>query len=129
MTIEQNIHARQLAEAAIALAADYLRESSVAKIPAKVRLRYWRLIAEHAAEEAGLSLRSPTNNRITPMTDDEARTFGGELMPFGQHRGVKVDHVPIDYLQWLVDERDKGFQKRLQRYLLSSRVQCEERDR
>lgn len=32
-----------------------------------------------------------------PLTDDS-------LMPFGKHRGTKMERVPANYLLWLVEE-------------------------
>ena len=29
-------------------------------------------------------------------------------MPFGKHKGLKMEEVPVDYLQWLVRDRSRG---------------------
>jgi hypothetical protein len=54
------------------------------------------------------------------MADEEAKLFGRELCTFGKHNGKNWDDVPLDYIEWLVDQNNK-----LQRYLRSRRIQEE----
>ncbi len=60
--------------------------------------------------------------RDKPMTDDEAKRFGLQPMPFGRHHfGKPIKDVPLDYLLWLETEPD--FRRQLNRYLRSRRMQ------
>ena len=58
-----------------------------------------------------------------PMSPDQAKRFGREVMPFGMHKGDKVDEVPLDMLSWYADQR---FTDDLRRYLKSERIQKED---
>jgi hypothetical protein len=57
-----------------------------------------------------------------PFTDDEAKAFGRELMPYGEFKGKAVDQVPLDRLCWYADQQ---FQRGLNRYLSSPRIKSE----
>lgn len=57
-----------------------------------------------------------------PMTDEQARTFGSSLMPFGEFKGKTIDTVPLDRLEWYCDSK---FQKQLIRYLNSPAIRIE----
>ena len=59
-----------------------------------------------------------------PMTDDEAREWGKQGMPFGKHVGQAVNDTPIEYLVWIADTGGK-FQRDLNRYLKSPRLRRE----
>lgn len=60
-----------------------------------------------------------------PMSDVQARAFGERAIPFGQHKGRRVDEVPMDYLCWLADSPE-DFKGELRRYLRSNRLQREQ---
>jgi len=67
----------------------------------------------------------PTNNEIKKLNGGESRAFGCGLMKFGKYSGQRIDEIPLDYLQWLVTEQET-FLKKLQGYLLSSRIKQED---
>ncbi|MFH1738368.1 MAG: hypothetical protein ABIH23_05125 [bacterium] len=56
------------------------------------------------------------------MTDQEARVFGNERMPFGEFKGMRIDDIELSRLTWYADQT---FQKQLRRYLKSSRLRSE----
>lgn len=55
-----------------------------------------------------------------PFSDAKAREFGHHVIPFGKHAGSRYDEVPLDYLEWLVDQNTE-----LARYLMSRRIKDE----
>ena len=57
---------------------------------------------------------------VRAMTDQQARDFEAERMPFGKHDNKVIGDVPPEYLLWL-DEN--SFNARLRQYLASERFQ------
>lgn len=55
------------------------------------------------------------------MTDEQARAFGRQVVNFGVHRDKCYDDVPLEYLEWLVDENTA-----LARYIRSRRIKAEQ---
>lgn len=56
-----------------------------------------------------------------PMSDQESKSFGNEIMKFGSYEGTRIDNVPLDYLAWLHDA-SKLFVHQVGRYLISQRI-------
>jgi exodeoxyribonuclease X len=43
-------------------------------------------------------------------------------MPFGKHKGLKMEEVPVDYLQWLAGtDLEEDLRYTIERYLVSIR--------
>ena len=41
-----------------------------------------------------------------------------QRMPFGKHKGLKMEEVPVDYLQWLVGtDLEEDMRYTVERYL------------
>jgi len=59
------------------------------------------------------------------MTEQQARRFGMELIPFGEFAGSQVDDIPLERLQWYADQR---FVDKLRLYLKSRRIIDETND-
>jgi len=38
----------------------------------------------------------------------ESKPFDGETMPFGKHKGEKIEDIPYDYLEWAVGNLFEG---------------------
>ncbi len=70
--------------------------------------------APTASRESGLA---------KPMTDVQARAFAKEIIPFGQHKGMRVGEADLDYLCRLADP--SPFVEELKRYLRSPAVRRE----
>jgi len=120
--IQANKAAREAAEAMADLMFDAGQE-----LPLAVRRRYWEVLFLRTAEWAG-KIGEP-HRPVEPaprcegaMSDQEAKRFEQEVMPFGKHKGKAVVDVPLDYLFWLDGDE---FRRRLPGYLLSDRVQRE----
>lgn len=64
---------------------------------------------------------------VKRMTDGQSRAFGCSLMQFGKYNGQRIDEIPRDYLEWLVEEQET-FLRKLQGYLMSDRVKREAED-
>lgn len=64
----------------------------------------------------------PTVAGFEPMSDAQAVLFEKAAMPWGKHAGELIGRVPLEYLVWLVDQRDE-FTNDLRRYVRSKRVQ------
>ncbi len=59
-----------------------------------------------------------------PFSAEESKRFGRTPIPYGEFRGLTVDQVPLDRLEWYADQR---FADNLRRYLASRRIQDEPR--
>jgi hypothetical protein len=114
MGIEENLKARLAAE-------------QIAELAVEEAKQYGRRFWEELVRIVNAHVPSPPAQRkkTRAMTDGEARLFGKQPMPFGQHVGTRIDDVPLDYLRWYADET---FQEDLRRYLESNRVKRETRE-
>ena len=65
---------------------------------------------------------SPRKVTIEPMTDEEAKWFGNERMPYGEFKGMRIDDIALERLAWYADQK---FQGQLRRYLASRRIKAE----
>jgi len=117
-TVQARIDARKRASVVADLVSD---EAIVISEPAREAfwIELWRLL--------GAQTRPPAGFRGEPMTDKQAKVFGAVLMPFGLHKGKRVDEVPLEYLERLTDP--SSFLKEVRRYLASRRIRNEPRDR
>ncbi len=121
MTIMANIEARNAADAVHNLASQEVRSHT-----GDAALRFWRrmLVNVCAVLPPQYHPQRLVETVDPPLTDTEARCFGRTTIPFGQHKGKRVDEVPMDYLLWLDDQPD--FRRMLRRYLASDRIHGEE---
>ncbi len=79
---------------------------------------FWAAIAEDAAARIGKVLQDD-GPRAAPMTDQEARRFEQNQIPYGKFAGSSVydvAHADERYLDMLVNSE---FQRELRRYLAS----------
>lgn len=108
MTVEHNIAMRKAAEAVVELiAAEYDDDP-----------RFWQVVRDHALKRAPMPPSPPAT--VEPLSDEAARTFGRQVINFGQYAHQRYDDVPIRYLEWLADRNIQ-----LVRYVRSRRVQSE----
>ena len=56
--------------------------------------RFFKRIHAKAAQEFG-------DNAVSKMIEVSNKPVLYSRMPFGKHKGLKMEEVPIDYLQWL----------------------------
>lgn len=108
--LQAKCDSRKAAEAAIEL----LKESVSGDAQ-----HYWRIIREYAANQLPAEL-----NASAPMTDKEVDKFNKEIVPYGKYKGHTVGNVPMNYLDWLVGERDE-FKEQLKRYLQNESVRSQ----
>lgn len=132
-TVEQRVKAGEKAADAI----DVMLELA-AELPKTSVNHFWDRIAHQLmARVAGApykSLMQPIQRKIRneiseeqrlhPMNDSEARSFGERLMEFGEHKDKRIADTPIAYLVWLAGAQ-KEFSHKLERYLASPYVQRE----
>lgn len=85
---------------------------------------FWERLREIVLEKAPLP-KLP--EEVIPYTQDEAKKFGKEIIPFGKHEGRFIDEIPLTYLCWLADV-SRSFSAKLVRYLRSDRIQYELKD-
>ena len=81
------------------------------------RHKFWETIRKTAEKEAPRPPDPP--KPIEPFSDERAKLFEGEVMPWGKHRGSTIGTIAaIDpgYLLWLQDQPDE-FKDNLKRYL------------
>jgi len=122
IALEDNVAALLLANELMDLGFTLVKESG---IPAESVRRFWQYVMESAGELVGDEVvEKPKQPKI--MSDVDARRFGRSLMPFGQHKGASIDEVPIDYLEWLLDQQGT-FMEDLGSYMDSERILGERR--
>lgn len=86
--------------------------------------RFWEVLAELAQEK--LPKPEPVKEKHPAMTDDEAREFEEQIIPYGKYRGVAVWHAEPDYLLFLTEGDE--FSRELRRYVKSKRFQARQDD-
>lgn len=118
MSVEENIQIRK----AVDEIWQFILDGEKLTIDANKYYEY--LVARLKKERPDLFMEKETTSVFKPMTNEESRKFGNELMKFGKHKGKRVDEVPEDYLEWLDAQPD--FRMDLRRYLCSERVVHEE---
>jgi uncharacterized protein (DUF3820 family) len=129
MSIAANIAARQAAETVVDLINDELRglidthgRDALVTFFATLRECYRDNLTVEVVKEVERAPRGPR-----PMTDSEASAFEARRMPWGKHKGKRIDEVPIDYLQWMLDQPDT-FKVEIKQYLESEWVRKVEGD-
>lgn len=103
-TIQENMRARQEAEAIVELAGEQ---------PA----RFWETLRDLAV--AKLPPVAQPTDRHPPLTDEEAIRFEAMPLPYGKHKDETVGEVPCGYLLFLTEGDE--FSQRLRRYVKSRR--------
>lgn len=58
-----------------------------------------------------------------PMGTVESRAFGARQITFGKYDGDRIDEIPFDYLELIIEPDE--FKKDLKRYLQSERIRRE----
>ena len=112
--IEKNLAARLAAEQIAELADEEAEQHGK---------RFWIEMAKIVSVHIPMpDKRKSKPKPVRPMTQQEARDFGSETVPFGKFNNVAVDSVPMDWLRWLADQT---FVDDLRRYLESERVKSE----
>lgn len=101
--LKSRCEARKAAEAVLELLTELVAGNSE---------HYWKIIREFAQKQ----VPSTVGVEVSPMSDKEARLFGETLMPYGKYSRVAVESVPVQYLDWLVGEKD-DFKDQLKRYV------------
>lgn len=118
-TVLSNIACRESAEALIKLAADF---------PESRLIRFWETVRDMAAARLPAKPEPPAPRGLRPMSAAQAQLFAQELMPFGAHKGKRVECVPAHYLIWLVEEKVDRFSLFLMRYVNSDYFQAQLED-
>lgn len=107
--LKSRCDARQAADAALQLLTEAITGDAE---------HFWRIVRDHAVQQLP---RTPKD--AGPMTDGETVAFGRKMMPYGKYMGVRVNEVPVGYLDWLVGESD-DLKTQLKRYLLNDAVRA-----
>lgn len=93
-------------------------------IQPSARGRYWDVLFEELKKHFPQHKLRKDGPEVAPFSDAGAEAFGRQEMPFGKHKGERIDDVPMDYLEWFASQTD-SFKRDLNRYLLSKRVSRE----
>jgi hypothetical protein len=118
MGIPENVAARKSAKLCMSLVV----EESV-KHPEALMV-FWKEIYTQIPSKI-VSKFAISTPEIKPFTDIEAKRFETQTFPYGQYNGVKISDIPLDYLDWIVDNSELSL--KIKRYLLSKRVTDERR--
>lgn len=123
MGVEDNIQAKQAADAVHSLAMD-----EAMLFHGESVIRYWQRLYDHivAVLPESLQPKRVVESQVVPMTDAESRAFGNLKMGFGKHSGERLDEVPYEYLLWLDEQNNFAYE--LRRYMASRRVQAEQEE-
>lgn len=113
-SIVERKYARETAEAAAAL----LFES----IPTECADRFWDVLSKLIQEKAGLKLVP-----IKTMSETEALRFEATAVPWGKYAGLLVEHAPLDYWEWYVNDAS-DFSSQVLAYVTSERFAQRKRD-
>ena len=84
------------------------------------RARFWECLRDEIAK----AVPAPVVVGPKQMTEAEIREFGREKMRYGIHGGKPIDEVPLDYLEFLVNDSAE-FLRKIRQYLNSPRIQAE----
>lgn len=114
--IRDNIRIGQIADTIYMLACD---EAETLQDPEQ-KTRFWKVLAALATDRVP---KASPPSRDEPMTDEESRSFEGKRMLFGKYEGFPISQIPIEYLEWLADQ--KVFYVDVVRYLTSKRIATE----
>lgn len=82
---------------------------------------FWSVLGELVAARAPKPQPAPTCRCLIPLSDDEARRFEAQSLPFNlgaYPRGTKIRDVARESLEWLDDV--SAFTRNLRRYLRRS---------
>lgn len=118
-TIRARIDARKRASTVADLASD-----EAIQLPEAARVTFWGELWKLCGTPPR---KAPQGPAIEPMTDRQARTFGAVAMPFGAHKGKRIDEIPLEYLGQITEP--SPFIGQIRRYLASRRIQAEQPDR
>lgn len=121
--ITARVEARTMADECHQLAI----EESI-RFPDDVALAFWQRMLANVLERLPRNthpIRIVERGPLAAMTDEEAKAFGSEVVPFGKWASWRVDSCPMDWLDWLDAQPD--FRRQVNRYLRSERVQREQR--
>jgi hypothetical protein len=117
--LKRHIHIRKAAETAYELALTLMHENCSQKL--KEQDRFWaelhKLLEKHLEKEKSKSI-----SKFIPMSDSASTEFGNQIMPYGEYKGMRIDEVPKDRLQWYADQT---FTDDLRMYLESDRIKNE----
>lgn len=119
MGVGENIRARKDADEVIELINDM-----AAGFFQDARVWFIELIRDDLVERYPLPKQD--GPAFEPMNDEEAILFGKMFMPWGKHRGMPIDNVPMEYLDWILRQDDGVFITKLNRYMASRRIQSEQ---
>lgn len=84
---------------------------------------FWEEIRDYALTQAPMPPQKPVVRRATPMSDEQAREFEKEEVPFGRFAHMRVGSANpevLPYLRWLADQT---FIDDLRRYLANETTQ------
>lgn len=117
---ETNIRGRQIAEDALALASQLIREEAGGD--AQVAARAFRVLGD-SIDAITCTTRVSQPDQSRPMSDSEARSFEDMRLParYKAHAGKRVKDVPISYLVYL-DESQDEWPKKIKAYLQMRKI-------
>ncbi len=113
--IQQRIWAREAAEAAISLAAEFLTSQIDTN-------HFWKCVREMADGKTTQPKQALKSKG--PMTDVEATRFANQVMPYGEFKGQLIHTVPVERLDWYAGQTDE-FKIELRRYLQNETIRDE----
>lgn len=119
--ITAKVEARNAADVVHHLASD-----EAVRFQGHAALAFWRRLLENVCAVLPPEYhptRVVEKGPLAAMTDEEARAFERETVPFGKYLGDLVGNVPLSYFDWLEGERD--FRQDVKRYLRNPGIQRE----
>ena len=111
--ITARVEARNAADMVHHLASD-----EAVRFTGDAALAFWRRVLESVCAVLPPEYH-PT--RVAAMTDEEAREFKKERVPFGKFKTYMIKDVPLDDLCWIDEQPD--FRRQVNRYLRNPQIQ------
>lgn len=85
---------------------------------------FWKGLGQMVNEKLPGATTAPQPDTID---DKISREIGKMLVTVGKHKGKKIDEIPMDYLEWIVDNWKDEWGDKIRQYLESPRIKSERR--
>jgi hypothetical protein len=102
--LKSRVEGRKAAKAVLHLASEEAMRIANGGADVEAWKAFWEEIRTDAVEHCPLP---PVEHKVLlarPLTDEQAREFEKQEVPFGQHARQRVADVPLGYLRWLADQ-------------------------
>lgn len=83
---------------------------------------FWKRLGQMINEKLPGATTTPPPETID---DRRSREIGAMTFEYGMHKGVRIDSVPMDYLEWIAGTWKDEWGDKIRQYLESPRIKIE----